>query len=38
MGAIPIKKPSYMPWNQRTGFFADPDGNVHEVFADLPRQ
>ena len=38
MGAIPIKNPSYMPWNQRTGFFADPEGNVHEVFADLPRQ
>ncbi len=38
MGAIPIKKPSFMPWNQRTGFFADPEGNVHEVFADLPRQ
>jgi uncharacterized glyoxalase superfamily protein PhnB len=35
-GAIPIKKPSYMPWNQRTGFFADPEGNIHAVFADLP--
>lgn len=34
-GAIPIKKPSTMPWNQRTGFFADPEGNIHEVFADL---
>lgn len=35
-GAIPIKKPSTMPWNQRTGFFADPAGNIHEVFSDLP--
>ncbi len=35
-GAIPIKKTSTMPWNQRTGFFADPEGNIHEVFSDLP--
>jgi len=25
-----------MPWNQRTAFIADPDGNIHEIFADLP--
>jgi len=37
-GALPIKSPSNMPWNQRTGFFADPEGNIHEVFADLPKQ
>lgn len=34
-GAVNIKKANDMPWNQRTAFFADPDGNIHEVFADL---
>ena len=34
-GAAPIHKPQNMPWNQRTAFFADPDGNIHEIFADL---
>jgi lactoylglutathione lyase len=34
-GATPIKSPATMPWNQRTAFFADPDGNIHELFADL---
>ena len=36
-GAIPIKPPQDMPWNQRAAFFADPDGNIHEIFADLPN-
>lgn len=35
-GAEPIKAAADMPWGQRTAFFADPDGNIHEVFADLP--
>lgn len=35
-GAEPIKPPANMPWGQRTAFFADPDGNIHELFADLP--
>ena len=35
-GATPVKGPADMPWGQRTAFFADPDGNVHELFADLP--
>jgi lactoylglutathione lyase len=34
-GAKAIKEPSDMPWGQRTAFFADPDGNIHEIFADL---
>jgi len=34
-GAKPVKKPADMPWGQRTAFFADPDGNIHEVFADI---
>lgn len=37
-GATPIKGPADMPWGQRTAFFADPDGNVHELFADLPQK
>ena len=36
-GAIPIKSPEDMPWNQRAAFFADPEGNIHEIFADLPK-
>lgn len=34
-GATPITAPATMPWGQRTAFFADPDGNIHELFADL---
>ena len=34
-GATPIASPEDKPWGQRTAFFADPDGNIHEVFADL---
>jgi len=34
-GATAIKEPSDMPWGQRTAFFADPDGNIHEIFANL---
>jgi catechol 2,3-dioxygenase-like lactoylglutathione lyase family enzyme len=33
-GAAPIQSPATMPWGQRTAFFADPDGNIHELFAD----
>jgi lactoylglutathione lyase len=32
-GATPIQGPTDMPWGQRTAFFADPDGNIHELFA-----
>lgn len=35
-GAQPVNAPADMPWNQRAAFFADPDGNIHELFADLP--
>ena len=34
-GAKAIKEPANMPWGQRTAFFADPDGNIHEIFANL---
>jgi len=36
-GATPIHAPDNMPWGQRTAMFADPDGNIHELFADLPQ-
>lgn len=31
-GGIPIKEPAQMPWGQTTAFFADPEGNIHEIF------
>jgi cytidylate kinase len=34
-GAAPVAHPADMPWKQRTAFFADPDGNIHELFCDL---
>lgn len=34
-GAAPIQPPANMAWGQRTAFFADPDGNIHEIFANL---
>lgn len=34
-GAIGVKSPQNMPWNQRTALFKDPDGNIHELFCDL---
>ena len=37
-GATPVHAPANMPWGQRTAFFADPDGNIHELFADLPTR
>jgi len=37
-GATPIKAPANMPWGQRTAFFADPEGNIHELFAGLPAE
>lgn len=35
MGATSIQEPQNMPWKQRTALFADPDGNIHEIFADI---
>jgi catechol 2,3-dioxygenase-like lactoylglutathione lyase family enzyme len=35
MGALSVKEPTDMPWNQRTALFSDPDGNIHEIFANL---
>jgi len=36
-GAASITPPADMPWGQRAAFFADPDGNIHEIFTDLPK-
>lgn len=36
-GATPIHPPADMPWGQRAAFFADPDGNIHEIFAELGK-
>lgn len=33
-GATSVKGPATMPWGLRTAFFADPDGNIHELYAD----
>ena len=37
-GAVKIAVPANMPWGQRAAFFADPDGNIHELFANLPQE
>lgn len=34
-GAKGVKEPTNMPWGQRTAFFKDPDGNIHEIFAEI---
>ena len=35
-GAKPVQAPSTMPWGQRTAFFEDPEGYIHEIFSELP--
>jgi uncharacterized glyoxalase superfamily protein PhnB len=32
-GATPIRAPEMMPWGRMTAFFADPDGNIHELYS-----
>ncbi len=32
-GATPIKAPELMPWGRVTAFFADPEGNIHELYS-----
>jgi uncharacterized glyoxalase superfamily protein PhnB len=36
-GATPVQTPADMPWGQHTAMFADPDGNIHELFCDLSK-
>ncbi len=33
-GATPTGRPALREWGQYTGFFADPEGNIHSLFAD----
>lgn len=35
-GAKSIAEPKSMDWGHTTGFFADPDGNIHSLFAVNP--
>lgn len=37
-GARPVQEPATMPWGQRTAFFADPDGNIHELFTEQENE
>jgi lactoylglutathione lyase len=37
-GAIPVSPPEMMPWERMTAFFADPDGNIHELYSLKPRE
>lgn len=32
-GATPVKAPEMMPWGRMTAFFADPEGNIHEIYS-----
>jgi catechol 2,3-dioxygenase-like lactoylglutathione lyase family enzyme len=32
-GATAINAPEMMPWGRMTAFFADPDGNIHELYS-----
>jgi uncharacterized glyoxalase superfamily protein PhnB len=32
-GATSINAPEMMPWGRMTAFFADPDGNIHELYS-----
>lgn len=36
-GATSITEPRSMSWGHTTGFFADPDGNIHSLFAVNPN-
>ncbi len=36
--AIPVKGPEMMPWGRRTAFFADPKGNIHELYSLKPGE
>jgi len=37
-GASPVKGPEMMLWGRRTAFFADPEGNIHELYSLKPRE
>ena len=37
-GATQIRKPRMMPWGRKTGFIADPEGNIHELYSYKVRE
>jgi len=37
-GATPVKGPEMMPWGRSTAFFADPEGNIHELYSLRPGE
>ena len=37
-GAVPVTPPVMMPWGRMTAFFADPDGNIHELYSLRPGE
>ncbi|MFX3633228.1 MAG: VOC family protein [Candidatus Pristimantibacillus sp.] len=37
-GAAAISEPMSMSWGHTTGFFADPEGNIHSIFAVNPTE
>jgi catechol 2,3-dioxygenase-like lactoylglutathione lyase family enzyme len=37
-GATPVKGPMMMPWGRMTAFFADPEGNIHELYSLKPGE
>ena len=36
-GATAIAEPAEQDWGHLTGFFADPEGNIHSLFATISR-
>lgn len=34
-GAVAVSQPTAQAWGEYTAFFADPDGNVHELVSDI---
>lgn len=38
LGAVPVAAPEMMPWERMTAFFADPDGNIHELYSLKPGE
>jgi catechol-2,3-dioxygenase len=37
LGAVDIAAPVEKPWGHLAGFFGDPEGNIHSIFAVLPE-
>lgn len=37
-GAAPIAEPTIKSWGHTTAFFADPEGNIHSLFAVNPTK